>query len=303
MQQHRYLYGFLLGFLAFTIFTVSDAFIKSLSGTIPPYETVFFGAICALTTLPFLRGDRPWRDIFKTCNRPLWLVRFCTMSFSTIGSVLAFTHLPMAEALALIFLQPVYVTLMSMLFLGEKIRLPRWIAVGIGFIGVLVVLRPGFRELSIGHLGAILSGLGGALTVIILRAVGNKEGRLSLFGARVLGGIVICGLVMIPHFVIPNAAQAFRLAGYGLLSALGNILMVYAARRAPAAVIGPTQYCQMIWALIIGAVVFDDHLDFPTYIGIGLILVSGTIAVVRAVRHTGPKDTPAEDHTAVRDAA
>lgn len=290
MQKHRYFNGFLLGFLAFAIFTVSDAFIKSLSGSIPPFETVFFGALCALTTLPFLRGDRPWRDIFKTCNRPLWMVRFFTMSFSTIGSVLAFTHLPMAEALALIFLQPVYVTILSMLFLGEKIRLPRWVAVGIGFLGVLVVLRPGFRDLSVGHLGALLSGFGGALTVIILRAVGNREGRLSLFGARVLGGIVVCGIVMIPHFVIPTADQAVRLAGYGLLSALANIIMIYAARKAPAAVIGPTQYSQMVWAMIIGAAIFHDQLDLPTCAGIVLILISGVMMFIRALHHAGPSD-------------
>lgn len=271
----------MLGFASFAAFTFSDASVKLVAGGVPPYESAFFGAVFGLVALPFLRGTDRWGDIFVTVNRPLWWLRFASMGISTIGSVTAFTHLPMAEAFALIFLQPAYVTVMSVLFLHERVRLIRWGAVVLGFIGVLVVLRPGFRELSIGHLGAVLAGLGGSLSIVIFRAVGPREKRLSLYGAGVVGGITLCGLIMAAHFIWPSPRIWLCLAGYGLLAALANVLMMRAARHAPAAVLAPTQYSQMLWALLIGAVVFHDRIDTPTLIGIVLIIGSGLVTVLR----------------------
>ena len=100
-----------------------------------------------------------------------------------IGSVTAFTHLSMAEALVLIFSQPAYITVMSVFFLKERVGFRRWSAVALGFLGVLIVLRPGFRPLSIGHLGALFAGLGGAVSVVAFRAARGKEKNVSLFGA------------------------------------------------------------------------------------------------------------------------
>src|SRR5690606_14415766 len=115
-----------------------------------------------------------------------------------------------------------FVTIMSVFFLKEKVGIRRWGAVIVGFIGVLIILRPGFRELSIGHLGAIFGGLSGAISIIIFRAMGPKEKSLSLYGAGVLGWLTICGVAMIPVFVMPTAEQWMFLAGYGLLAALAN---------------------------------------------------------------------------------
>ncbi|WP_407810784.1 EamA family transporter, partial [Staphylococcus aureus] len=89
-----------------------------------------------------------------------------------IGSITAFTHLSMSEAMVLMFLQPSFVTMMSILFLKERVGMQRWLAIAIGFVGVLIVLRPGFRELSIGHLGAIFAGFGGAVSIVVFRALG-----------------------------------------------------------------------------------------------------------------------------------
>ncbi len=113
--------------------------------------------------------------MFRTTNIRMWLLRTVTAAMGTIGSVTAFTHLSMAEAFALIFLLPAYVTILSVIFLKEQVGWRRWSAVLIGFIGVLIVLRPGFRELSIGHLGALAAGMGGAMSIIIFRIMGKHE--------------------------------------------------------------------------------------------------------------------------------
>jgi drug/metabolite transporter (DMT)-like permease len=168
MALDRTTKGVLLGFASFAVFSLSDACVKLIKGQLPPYESAFFGAVFGLTVLPFLllrKGDH-WIDILSTTNLPLWLVRFLAYPMGVIGSVTAFTHLSMAEAFVLIFLQPAYITAMSVFFLKERVGYRRWSAVAIGFLGVLIVLRPGFRPLSIGHLGALFAGLGGAVSVV-----------------------------------------------------------------------------------------------------------------------------------------
>lgn len=291
--QNRVGYGLMLAFAAFAVFAWSDAFIKFIHGALNPFEIAFFGAAFGLVALPFLRrsGDQ-WADIVRTTNRPLWLVRFVSSGVGAVGSVTAFSYLPMAEAFSLIFLLPSFVTIMSVFFLKEKVGIRRWGAVIVGFIGVLIILRPGFRELSIGHLGAIFGGLSGAISIIIFRAMGPREKNLSLYGAGVLGWLIICGIAMIPVFVMPTPEQWLLLAGYGLLAALANVLMMMAAAHAPAAYVAPTQYSQMLWALVIGYVFFGELVDLPMVVGIVLIVASGLLTLLRERQRQTPLPPP-----------
>ncbi len=285
--------GVILGFASFACFSYSDASVKAIEGGLPPYESAFFGAAFALLALPFLmqRGDR-WSDIVRTSNRPLWLLRFIAYPIGVIGSVTAFTHLSMAEAFVLIFLQPAYVTVISVFALKEQVGLKRWSAVIVGFIGVLIVLRPGFRELSIGHLGAIFAGLGGAISVVTFRASSTDEKRISLFGAGILGAIIVCGALMLTNFKMPDASEWMYLAGYGLIAAFANVLLMQAALYAPAAYIGPTQYSQMLWAILFGYLFFGDHVDGPMLAGIVLIIGAGMLTLMRERQRNTPLPPP-----------
>lgn len=280
--QDETLRGVLFAFAAFAAFSFSDASVKMIKGALPPYESAFFGGVFALVVFPWLlkKGDR-YRDVFATTNRKLWLLRFFAFAAGVIGSVTAFTHLPMADAFALIFLQPAFVTVMSIIFLKEKVGPWRWFAVLIGFIGVLVVLRPGYTQFSIGHVGALFAGLGGAVSVLSFRAVGGQEKRISLFGAGIAGAIIISGIVMIPSFVWPDAWQWLLLAGYGLLAAFANLLLMAAASRAPVAYVGPIQYSQMLWAILLGFVLFGNKADSMTLLGSCLIVGSGLLTLRR----------------------
>lgn len=282
MQKDQTLKGVLLAFAAFAAYAWSDASVKLIEGQLSPYQSSFLGAVFCLVGLPFIMkaGDR-WSDIVRTTNRPLWLLRFVAQAGGTIGSVTAFTHLSMAEAFALIFLLPSFVTIMSVIFLKEQVGYRRWAAVVIGFIGVMVVLRPGFRELSIGHLGAVFGGLSGAISIVVFRAMGPSEKNISLYGAGVLGTLIVCGALALPGFQAPTAMQWVWLAGYGLLAALAAILVMYAAAYVPASMIGPIQYSQMLWAVAFGYLVFGDGIDAWMLAGIVLIIGSGMLTLVR----------------------
>jgi len=282
LSSDHHLKGVLIAFLAFFAYAVSDASVKAIAGALPPFESAFFGALFGLAAVPLVlnRGEHVL-DMLHTTNRPLWVLRFVSSAVGSVGSVVAFTHLSMAEAFVLIFLLPSFVTVLSVIFLKEHIGIRRWSAVLIGFLGVLIVLRPGFRELSIGHLGAIFAGLAGAISIVIFRAIGPKEKNVSLFGAGMLGSIAICGLASIPVFAIPTLQQWALLGSYGLLAAIASVLLIFAASVAPASLVAPTQYSQMIWAIIFGAVFFSDSVDAPMALGIALIVASGLLTLMR----------------------
>ncbi|MBW6419842.1 DMT family transporter [Rhizobium sp. XQZ8] len=282
MRSDQSLKGVLLAFLSFAAYSWSDASVKMIEGALTPYEMGFWGAVFMLAGFPFLlKKDDRWHDAFRSTNRPLWILRFFSAAIGTIGSVAAFTYLSMAEAFALIFLLPSFVTIMSVIFLKETVGIRRWSAVVIGFIGVLVVLRPGFRELSIGHLGAVFAGLSGAISIVIYRAMGPTEKTISLYGAGIAGVLVVLGFMMIPDFRWPTMIEWVMLAGYGLLGAFATIMLMYAANYAPAAMIGPPQYSQMLWAILFGYLIFGDTVDLPMLIGILLIIGSGLLTLAR----------------------
>lgn len=279
--------GVLLGFASFAAYAISDAFVKSLHGTVPPYESVFFGALFGLAALPFIlaKGDR-WQDVITSRRAALWWVRAIAGAVGNIASVIAFTLLPMAEVFTLIFLMPIFVTLLSVVFLKEHVGWRRWSAVFVGFAGVLIVLRPGFRELGLGHLAALICGVFAAASVIALRMAGAHEKRITLYGAGVVGPLVAGGFMMIPRFVWPNLHEWELLAGYGLLAALAGVLLMYATLIAPANRVAPTQYSQMLWAIGFGYWLFGDKLDWPMLIGIVLILGAGLFTLVREEKVT-----------------
>jgi S-adenosylmethionine uptake transporter len=279
--------GVLLGFASFAAYAISDAFVKSLHGTVPPYESVFFGAVFGLAALPFMmsRGDH-WRDVV-TARRPwLWWVRAVAGAVGNITSVIAFTLLPMAEVFTMIFLMPIFVTILSVLFLKEHVGWRRWSAVFVGFAGVLVVLRPGFRALGVGHVAALICGLFAACSVIALRMAGPHEKRISLYGAGVMGPLIAGGVLMAPRFIWPDLHEWLLLAGYGLLAALAGVLLMYATLIADANRVAPTQYSQMLWAIGFGYWLFGDHLDWPMLVGIVLILGAGLFTLVREEKVT-----------------
>lgn len=128
--------------------------------------------------------------------------------------------------------------------------------------------------------------------MVTFRAAGPEEKKVSLFGAGILGGIVICGLTMLPSFEPPTMTVWLYLAGYGLLAAFANVLLMYAAIDAPAAYIGPTQYSQMLWALLLGHILFGDGVDGPTLAGTVLIIGSGILTLMRE-HHKGTPLPPA----------
>ena len=287
--------GVTLALLAYAFFAVSDASVKLLHGGLDPFQVSFIGAVLGFAVLPFIHGRGvPWRSLLSTRRRGLWLLRGLAAAVGSVSSVTAFTHLPMAEAFALLFLLPTFVTILSVLFLKEQVGWRRWSAVIVGFAGVLIVLRPGFRELTLGHVAAIAGGFAGAVTVVLMRALGRTESRASLYLSGLLGVLVVCGVLMLPGLAVPDAMQWVWLLGYGLLAAVAGVLIQAASVAAPVSLTAPTQYSQMLWAIGFGYWVFGDRLDAWTFVGAAVIVASGlfTLSRERVRRAHGAGDGP-----------
>lgn len=275
--------GMMLAFAAFSSFSISDAYSKLLAGQLDPFEVAFSGGVFGFLIIPFIRKkDESYLDIFSPQRPAMWMVRAIATFVATAASVEAFMLLPMPEALSLMFLMPLFVTILSVGLLKEKVSPWAWASVILGFVGVLIVLRPGMRALHLGHLCALVAAVANAVGVIAYRLAGTNTPRLSLFGSSLFGPLVGDGLLMLGHAHWPHGLKTwFFLFGYGFLAALGQLLMMMATARAPANRVALPQYSQMLWAVAFSYFLFHQSLDGWTFVGITVVTFSGMLNWMR----------------------
>jgi S-adenosylmethionine uptake transporter len=273
--------GILLGFLAYGLFAFSDAAVKAIGGRLSVFEIGFFAGLFACAVLPAMRGGESWRNAFTPKRPGLVAIRAISGTLAGLLGFFSFTHLPFAEAYAIIFLAPGFVTIFSVLLLREHVGWPRWVAIAIGLAGVLLVVRPGFEAVVPAHLAAVGTAICTATTVLVLRTLGPVERRASILGYALILSTVFNAVAMIPGFRWPSGGDFFFMAACGLLSAAAQLCLMVATRFAAANRVAPTQYSQMIWAVLIGAVFFAEIPDHLALAGIGLILLSGVLIFMR----------------------
>lgn len=275
--------GITIALIAYLAFTISDAGSKLLDGKINAFEIAFLGGVIAAPAIPLMRKPHEsYLNIFGFSDFKIWLIRAVCVALCTFFSVVAFTRLPMTEAMALLFLLPFFVNLIALIFLHEKISFAKWVALIIGFIGTVIILRPGIRPLGVGHLAALAGAFCTGASWAVFRATNKKKGglvtkpsRLSLYSASVVGPIVIDGAMTWNSWVTPTALQWFYLLIYGLFAAWGQIMMMIAAEYAEANTIALPQYSQMVWTVIFSYLVFHQPVDFISFVGIAVIFLSG----------------------------
>ncbi|HET7715608.1 MAG TPA: DMT family transporter, partial [Bauldia sp.] len=251
--------GVALGFFTYAMFSSADALVKSLGGELPVMEIVFLATLSSFVVILMLRprGER-WRDMFRMNHPKRVMLRAACGIVAGIGSTLAFTTIPLAEAYAIIFLAPVLVTLMSIPLLGEKVGWRRIGAVALGLIGMLLVVKPGFRELHVGHLAAFIVAFAGATSMIVLRMIGHTERKVSLIGVVMVSALVVSGILMVPDFVWPSTDAILKVCLIGVLAGIAQMTLMAATRLAPANRVAPAQYSQVIWAVLFGALFFAE---------------------------------------------
>jgi drug/metabolite transporter (DMT)-like permease len=264
--------GVAFALLSYSLYSCGDALTKSFSGEISVFEIGFFTNLFAL--LPAVFAKRPgehWRHAFRLGNPKLLHIRGAIAVVSSLSITYSFTTIPLAEAYSIAFLTPLFITVLSVIVLKETVSIERWLLVGLSFVGVVIVVRPGFRDLHWGHLTALVSAFMSAGSTTILRVVSGKEQRLSIVAMNGLYQIVCSGILMTFGFVVLPPLELARLACIGLLGGTAQLIIIAALKMAPASHVGPAQYVQILWAVIFGSVFYRE---FPDQIGIvGLIVV------------------------------
>lgn len=279
--------GILFAFLAYLAYACSDAAAKALGGQMSVFQIGFSISLIALVLcLSSKRSADSWRAIARPKRPGLVAFRAASGTFGGICAVVAFTTLPLAEAYALIFLLPLAAALLSRLILRETVTAGRWVALFGGLFGVLLVVRPGFQELSLGHLAGLGCALSGATNVILLRTLGPSENRLTLIGSVLGLATLVNGLLMVPTFRVPDADLWPILLFGGIAAGIGHLAMVMGARLAPASRIAPTQYSQIVWASLFGAILFGEIPDPIAIAGMALVGFFGMLTLAPERRGT-----------------
>jgi S-adenosylmethionine uptake transporter len=187
---------------------------------------------------------------------------------------------------------PILITLLAIPILGEKVGLHRGVAIVVGLIGVIIVLRPGQEPLALGHLAALAAATMGAMTSVIVRKIGHDERSVVLMLYPMVANFAVMTLAL-PFVYIPVPIEHMGLMGaMALLGLLGGILIIAAYRRAPAIIVAPMQYSQIIWAIIYGFLIFGEGVDLWTAVGTGVIIIAGIYIVLREDKPSVSRNRP-----------
>jgi len=279
--------------LAFALFSASDGFVKWFAAAgYPVVQISSTFALFALLPVAWLVARAGGLSSLRA-RRPVWVAaRALLLAGDTVCAYYAFGALPLAEAYAIFFGTPMLVTALSVPFLGEKVGWRRWVAVVIGFLGVLIVLRPGFAELGAGHAAAIAAAVLFTLSLLVLRRIGNEETSAAMISWVLLALFLTTAPLVPAVFVAPALLDLLLMALGGLLLGLAQIALVEAFRAAPASVVAPFHYSQMIWAILLGLAVFDELPDLWVAAGSLVIVGSGLFILWRERRVSRARRAP-----------
>ncbi len=273
--------GVVFSLAAYLLYSCCDAIIKGFGSSLSIFEIAFWTALFSFLPVIFTKPKGEHWHLFWQMRHP-WLVnlRSITGLVGNLCIIFAFVTIPLAEVYSIAFLAPIFVVFLSTYILKEVVPWQRWMFLAASFGGVLLVVPPGCRALQPGHLTALAAAVLGGATTTVLRKVAPVEKRVSLIGIPLGYIVVVNGILMIPQFSVPTVQEIAFLLAIGLIGGTANILFIAATRRAPASVIAPAQYSQILWAIIFGALFFQEFPDPIAYLGLVIVVAGGIMNVI-----------------------
>lgn len=297
---------------AMVMFSGNDVLVKFLSGGYPLYELMFVRSFVGMCfTAGLLAPMAGGRHLLRTRRLPVHILRGLCVVFANFCFFLGLASLPLADAVAIFFISPLTITVMSVIFLKETVGPRRWTAIGVGLLGVLIVIRPGTSAFQVAALLPLVAAFGYATLHILTRKIGDTENAVAMaFYIQATFFVVSCtaGLALghgafnvydhpsanflLTAWVKPDLSDLLFMAALGLTSSLGGFMISQAYRRSEAALVAPFEYIAMPLAVFWGFTIFDEWPVPIAWAGIALIMVSGLVLVWReavASRKAGPK--------------
>ena len=261
--------------LAWVMLPIMDGFAKYLSSDLPVLQITWARYFFTVAfTFPimffFYRNQLKWSDKPK-----LQFIRGLILLIANICFFYSISVISLAKALTLAFVAPLIVTAFSPMFLGEKVGFRRWSAVVIGFVGSLVVIRPGFVEINLASLAALGTGVMYGFYLIITRKLSTSDNPLLTLLLTGIVGAVIITCVMPFVWVTPSLNQWSMMAAIGVFACIGHLFLILSLKYADASKLAPYSYFEIITNIIIGYYFFSDFPDNWTFLGLFIIVLSG----------------------------
>ncbi len=275
--------AFVLMIAATSLLPVGDTLSKFLTDAVHPLEVTLWRLVfqaLALSLAALALRSRVQGAVFS----PILALGGVTTA-ATLGFLISsFAVMPIATAIAIFFVEPLLLTVMSAIFLGEKVGWRRYVAVGVGLIGAVVVIRPNWSTFGISALFPLGAAVAFAANMVVIRLASETRSGLaiqcgiSIYAAALM--VAAVGLLAVSEMV-PFAglsAPGFVWPVYCLMGAIAGLtflMIAEAFRRAPASILAPAQYFEIVGATLLGYVVFGDFPDALTWVGTAIILASG----------------------------
>lgn len=284
------------------VFSIQDAILKELSGS---HAVTLAIVLRSIVGLPILMAMVHFESGLKSLRSRNWwalVARGFTLLVAYTTYYMAFPALPLAEAVALFFTSPIFVTLLAWIFLHEKVTPLAWAAVAAGFIGVLIILQPGTGLFKPAALLSLFSAASYALAMVLARRYGGREPTtvMSFYvnGVYLVGASVIAGLVsvfgiqpignpsidfLVRPWAMPDMTDMFLMGVCGVIAAVAMSLLTHAYRMGNSNLVTVFEYTGMFWVTLWGYLLFAEVPKLTTVIGTVIIILSGILAV-RAAR-------------------
>ena len=261
--------------LGWMFLPVMDGFAKYLSDDLPILQITwaryfFTVAFVFPIMLFFYKKQLVWSDKPK-----LQIFRGLILLSANICFFYAISVISLAKALTLAFIAPLIVTAFSPILLGEKVGYRRWTAVAVGFIGSLIVIRPGFLEFNLASMAALATGFFYGFYLIITRKLSTSDNPLLTLLITGMVGALLVSLIIPFYWVKPTLNQWSLMAGIGVFACIGHLFLILSLKYADASKLAPLGYTEIIPNVIIGYYFFSELPDNWTYLGLFIIVLSG----------------------------
>jgi len=269
-------------FLSVCAFSVMDLIVK-WSENYPLGEVLFFRGFFGLFPIIFLIPRDRLKDFYKTKRSGLHFLR-CFVGLIALTSIFtALRNLPLATVVSISFAAPIFTTIMSIFFLSEKVGIYRWLAVIVGFVGIIIITQPGLSVLNIYYIYPIIFCLGLSYVAIAIRQLSTSE-PVWLISLYFSASITVLGLISLPFgWVMPSLKDFILLSLVGVLGGVANLLLSQSYKLSEVSLVTPLKYLALIFGIIFGYLIWDEVPTILTLFGSVLVILSSVIIFRREI--------------------
>lgn len=266
------------------LLATNDAAAKLLVTRYDPFQIIFVRSVLALPLVVAFVLAMDGRRGLRSSYVRVHALRSVVVIAAGYAYFLALVTLPLAEAASLVFAAPIFITALSVVILRERVGWRRWLAVLAGFVGVLIVIRPGTATFQAASLLVLLSALLYALYMISSRWIDRRDGIRTMLFYVTLFPVFFCSFVVFSEWPEVRATDILLFLSMAAFGTTGITLITQAFRMAPAAIVAPFDYTALVWASLFGWLFWGDIPDMWVYVGAAVIIASGIVLILRDAR-------------------